>query len=58
MNDLRFGRFRQKMCDLLWETGCNHIALSDETNAEQIFQHAHYICNELLKEYDISDKHD
>ena len=55
-NSLRFAKFRQKMCDLLWENNCDHIGLSDEKNAELIFNIAHNICNELLKDYDISDK--
>ena len=53
---LKFGKFRQRMCDLLWECGCDHIGLSDETNAKRIFEQAHYVCNELLKDYDITDK--
>ena len=52
----KFGKFRQKMCDLLWECNCNHIALNDDTNAKQIFDNAHYICNKLLEEYDIFEK--
>ena len=54
--DLKFGRFRQRMCDLLWECNCDHIGLSDESNAKNIFHNAHYICNELLKDYKIVDK--
>ena len=44
------------MCDLLWECGCDHIGLSDETNAKQIFDNAHYICNKLLDDYLIIEK--
>lgn len=55
---LRFAKFRQKMCDLLWECGCDHLALSDKSNSKNIFNNAHYICNELLKEYNITDKGD
>ena len=55
---LRFGKFRQKMCDLLWEEGCSHIGLSDERNAELIFKQAHNICNALLEEYEIKEKDD
>jgi len=55
-NSLRFAKFRQKMCDLLWENNCDHIGLSDEKNAALIFNIAHNICNELLKDYDISEK--
>lgn len=52
----KFGKFRQKMCDLLWECGCDHIGLSDETNARRIFNTAHYICNKLLDDYEIVEK--
>lgn len=52
----KFGKFRQKLCDLLWECGCNNISLNDETNAKQIFDNAHYICNKLLEEYNILEK--
>lgn len=52
----KFGKFRQKMCNLLWECGCDNIALSDETNAKQIFNNANYICNKLLEEYNIFEK--
>lgn len=53
---LRFGRFRQRMCDLLWDCNCDHLAMTDEQNAKYIFKIAHFICNELLKDYDIKDK--
>lgn len=53
---LRFARFRQRMCNMLWECGCDHLGLSDETNAKRIFNTAHYICNKLLEDYEISDK--
>ena len=56
MKKLRFAKFRQKICDLLWENNCDHIGLSDEKNAELIFNIADNICNELLKDYDIVDK--
>ena len=52
----RFGKFRQRMCDLLWECGCDQIGLSDETNANRIFNTAHYICNKLLDDYEIVEK--
>ena len=55
---LKFGKFRQKMCGLLWECGCDHLALSDETNAKNIFNNAHYICNKLLEDYTITEKGD
>ena len=53
---LRFGKFRQRMCDLLWETGCDHLALSDERNAKRRFNTAHYICNDLLNEFEIIER--
>ena len=56
MSELRFGRFRQRMCDLLWEYDCYDGSLCDEVIAKIIFNQAHRICNELVKEYDIKDK--
>ena len=53
---LRFGKFRQKMCDLLWDCGCDHLGLSDDRNAKEIFNNSHYICNKLLEEYNIYEK--
>jgi hypothetical protein len=44
------------MCDLLWETNCDHLALSNERNAKNIFDNAHYICNKLLEEYEIIER--
>ena len=44
------------MCDLLWDCNCDHLAMTDEQNAKYIFKIAHFICNELLKDYDIKDK--
>lgn len=52
----RFGKFRQRMCDLLWEQGCYDISLCDEVNAGRIFNQAHKICNKLLEDYDIVEK--
>ena len=52
----RFGKFRQRMCDLLWEQGCYDISLCDEVNAKRIFNQAHKICNKLLEDYDIVEK--
>lgn len=53
---LRFGRFRQKMCNLLWENNCYDGSLSEDVIAKIIFNQAHRICNELVKEYDIKDR--
>lgn len=52
----RFGKFRQRMCDLLWEQDCYDISLCDEVNAKRIFNQAHKICNKLLEDYDIVEK--
>ena len=54
--EFKFGKFRQKMCDLLWEEGCYDISLADDVNAKRIFNQAHRICNELLKDYDIKER--
>ena len=54
--ELRFAKFRQKMCDLLWEEGCYDISLCDEVIARIIFEQAHNICNKLLIDYEIKDK--
>lgn len=53
---LRFGKFRQKMCDLLWENGCYDISLADDVNAKRIFNQSHNICNGLLEDYNITEK--
>ena len=53
---LRFGKFRQKMCDLLWEYDCYDCSLSEDVTAKIIFNQAHRICNELVREYDIKDR--
>jgi len=53
---LKFGKFRQKMCDLLWENNCYDGSLAEEVTAKIIFNQSHRICNELLKYYDIIDK--
>ena len=54
--EFRFGKFRQKMCDLLWEHTCYDGSLADDVTAKIIFNQAHHICNELLKDYDITEK--
>lgn len=53
---LRFGRFRQKMCDLLWKYECYDRGWGKDMNTKLIFMQAHKICNELVKEYDIRDR--
>jgi len=53
---LRFGKFRQNMCDLLWEYNCYDGSLADDVTAKIIFRQAHNICNELVKRYDIKEK--
>lgn len=53
---LRFGKFRQKMCGLLWENGCYDISLADDVNAKRIFNQSHNICNGLLEDYNITEK--
>lgn len=54
--NLKFGKFRQKMCDLLWEHCCYDGSLAEDIIAKIIFNQAHRICNELVEEYDIKDK--
>lgn len=55
-NQLKFGKFRQKMCDLLWEYNCYNCSLAEEVIAKMIFNQAHDICNELINEYNITEK--
>ena len=53
---LKFAKFRQKMCNLLWANCCYESSLSDDTNEKRIFSQAHNICNSLLEDYVIIDK--
>lgn len=53
---LRFGKFRQTMCDLLWENNCYDGSLSEDVTAKIIFNQAHRICNELVKKYNIMER--
>ena len=53
---LRFAKFRQRMCDLLWENDCYDDSLAEDVTAKIIFNQAHTICNKLVKEYDIKER--
>ena len=53
---LRFAKFRQRMCDLLWENDCYDGSLAEEVTAKIIFNQAHAICNKLVREYDIKER--
>lgn len=54
--EFKFAKFRQKMCDLLWGENCYDGSLAEDVTAKIIFNQAHNICNELLKDYEIKER--